>query len=106
MPSLVRLGHLVGWSVGASSCTPKVCRFEPRHGDIFRLQVRCLVGAQVGGITNGCFSLTWMCVSLPSSPSEICKYILWWGLREKGLVYGNGKPLFKVSYYCPISYFT
>lgn len=54
-------GQVTRW-VRVSSCTPKVCGFDPRSGHRSRLQVRFLVAAHTVG--NQCmFSLT--AVSLP-----------------------------------------
>ena len=42
-------GWMVAWLVGASSCAPKGCRFDPRSGHIPRLWVQ----SQVGACTDG-----------------------------------------------------
>ena len=59
--------------VGESSPKPRGCEFDCRSQDMARLQVRCSWGAYGRLLMD--VSLTLMFLSLPSSHSEINKYV-------------------------------
>ena len=67
-----KMGCSPGWVAqvfGASSCTPKACRFDPWSGRIWEA-------------TSWCLSLTSMFLSLPSSLFKVNNYVLSWGFKK------------------------
>ena len=78
--------------VGASSPTPKGCRFYPRSGHIPGLQVRSLVGVRMGGSWSMFLLHIYVSLSL-SLPLSLNQYtysqvrILFLKLKETGEIY-------------------